>query len=112
MPATSKWLLYLLAESPDSLFGHAATLTELSAEEAMAIAADMDADKDGFLTVAELSKWVDNNKVIKLLEDGREGEIDRMIERRKEKLLREMREAEAENGNEPQDEVDAKEAKQ
>jgi hypothetical protein len=85
---------------------------KLSAEEAMAIAADMDADKDGFLTVAELSKWVDNNKVIKLLEDGREGEIDRMIERRKEKLLREMREAEAENGNEPQDEVDAKEAKQ
>lgn len=85
---------------------------KLSAEEAEAIAADMDADKDGFLTVAELSKWVDNNKVIKLLEGGREDEIDRMIERRKEKLLREMHEAEteAENGDDPHDEAITKEA--
>ena len=84
---------------------------KLSAEEAQAIAADMDANKDGFLTVAELSKWVDNNKVIKLLEDGREDEIDTMIERRKEKLLREMQEAD-ENGVEPNDEAACKEAKQ
>ena len=84
---------------------------KLSAEEAQAIAADMDANKDGFLTVAELSKWVDNNKVIKLLEEGREDEIDTMIERRKEKLLREMQEAD-ENGVDPNDEAASKEAKQ
>mmetsp|Transcript_14511 Transcript_14511/g.41763 ORF Transcript_14511/g.41763 Transcript_14511/m.41763 type:complete len:1046 (+) Transcript_14511:61-3198(+) len=81
---------------------------KLSAEEAEAIAADMDADKDGFLTVAELSKWVDNNKVIKLLEEGREGEIDKMIERRKKKLLRAMQKAE--NEDEAHDEAASKEA--
>lgn len=84
---------------------------KLSAEEAQAIAADMDANKDGFLTVAELSKWVDNNKVIKLLEDGREDEIDTMIERRKEKLLREMQEAD-ESWEDSNDEAASTETKQ
>ncbi|KAL9190470.1 hypothetical protein ACHAXT_007681 [Thalassiosira profunda] len=82
---------------------------KLSAEEAEVIAADMDANKDGFLTVAELSRWVENNKIIKLLEEGREGEIDKMIERRKEKLIEEMHDR-AETGDEA-DEVSSKESK-
>mmetsp|Transcript_33467 Transcript_33467/g.99729 ORF Transcript_33467/g.99729 Transcript_33467/m.99729 type:complete len:107 (+) Transcript_33467:412-732(+) len=52
---------------------------KLTLEEAMAIAENMDTDKDGFVTVEELVKWVDANKLVKLVEEGRDGEVDRMI---------------------------------
>jgi len=67
---------------------------KLSAEDAIAIASDMDADSDGFLTVAELSRWVEQNKIMKLVEEERDGELDRMIERRREKLRQQIQEAE------------------
>ena len=58
----------------------------LSAEESMAIASDMDTDKDGYLSVAELASWLETNKLIKLVEEGRDEEIDRMIAKRKDQL--------------------------
>lgn len=51
----------------------------LTFEEAMAIASDMDTDEDGIFTVAELNKWVDNNKLVKLVEEGREDDVDEVI---------------------------------
>eukprot|EP00814_Leptocylindrus_danicus_P016549 CAMPEP_0116045468 /NCGR_PEP_ID=MMETSP0321-20121206/27635_1 /TAXON_ID=163516 /ORGANISM="Leptocylindrus danicus var. danicus, Strain B650" /LENGTH=656 /DNA_ID=CAMNT_0003526805 /DNA_START=632 /DNA_END=2602 /DNA_ORIENTATION=- len=51
----------------------------LTFEEAMAIASDMDSDEDGIFTVAELNKWVDNNKLVKLVEEGREDDVDEVI---------------------------------
>ena len=58
----------------------------LSAEESMAMASDMDTDKDGYLSVAELASWLETNKLIKLVEEGRDEEIDRMIAKRKDQL--------------------------
>ena len=52
---------------------------KLTLEEAMAIASDMDTDEDGFFTVAEFNKWVDGNKLVKLVEEGREDEVDEVI---------------------------------
>merc|ERR1712127_861867 len=52
---------------------------ELTTEEAQAIAADMDENEDGVFTVEELSKWLETNKLVKLVEDGRHEEVDQMI---------------------------------
>jgi len=50
----------------------------LSMEEAMAIAADMDQDEDGYFSVEELSNWLEKHK-IKLVEEGRDAEVDNII---------------------------------
>lgn len=47
----------------------------LSMEEAMAIAADMDQDEDGYFSVEELKKLI----VEKLVEEGRDAEVDSII---------------------------------
>jgi len=76
-------------------------------DEAMAIAADMvsvafsrdaqkprsyfvislihsfltqDENEDGLFSVEELSKWLETNKLVKLVEEGRDAEVDKIIE--------------------------------
>lgn len=53
---------------------------KLTLEEAMALASDMDTDEDGYFTVAEFNRWVDSNKLVKLVEEGREDEVDEAIQ--------------------------------
>lgn len=55
---------------------------ELTAEEAMAIASDMDQNKDGVFSIAELAQWSETNTIVKLAEDGREKDLDEMITER------------------------------
>mmetsp|Transcript_13854 Transcript_13854/g.26098 ORF Transcript_13854/g.26098 Transcript_13854/m.26098 type:complete len:820 (-) Transcript_13854:271-2730(-) len=52
----------------------------LTFDEAMAIAADMDENEDGFFSLDELSKWLETNKLVKLVEEGRHTEVDKIIE--------------------------------
>jgi len=58
---------------------------DLSFEEAMDIASEMDENKDGFFTVAEFIKWIDTNKLVKLGEEGRDADMDRMMEKKDDK---------------------------
>jgi len=55
---------------------------ELTSEEAMAIAAGIDTNKDGFFTIAELAQWCESNTIVKLAEEGREKDLDDMITER------------------------------
>jgi LETM1 and EF-hand domain-containing protein 1 len=55
---------------------------ELTAEEAMAIAEDMDHNKDGVFSIAELAQWAETNTIVKLAEDGREKDLNDMISAR------------------------------
>ena len=55
---------------------------ELTSEEAMAIASDMDQNKDGVFSIAELAQWAETNTIVKLAEDGREKDLDDMITER------------------------------
>ena len=52
---------------------------ELTAEEATAIAADMDHNKDNVFSIAELAQWAETNTIVKLAEDGREKDLNDMI---------------------------------
>lgn len=55
---------------------------ELTPEEATAIAADMDQNKDGVFSIAELAQWCETNSIVKLAEEGREKDLDEMITER------------------------------
>jgi len=55
---------------------------ELTLEEAMAIAQDMDTNEDGVFSLSELQQWAHTNTIIKLAEDGREKDVDEMINKR------------------------------
>lgn len=61
---------------------------ELTSEEAMAIAEDMDQDKDGFFSVAELAQWCESESVVKLAEEGRDEDLDDLITERVHKRRR------------------------
>ena len=61
---------------------------ELTSEEAMAIAEDMDQDKDGFFSVAELAQWCESESVVKLAEEGRGEDLDDLITERVHKRRR------------------------
>jgi len=52
---------------------------DLTIEEAMAIAADMDENKDGLFSIEELSKWLETNKLVQLVGEGEYAEVDKMI---------------------------------
>jgi hypothetical protein len=52
---------------------------KLTVEEAMEIAHDMDENEDGFFSVDELSKWLETNKLVRLVKEGRDAEVDKMI---------------------------------
>jgi len=51
----------------------------LTLEEAMAIATEMDVNQDGLFSVEELSRWLETNKLVKLVEEGDHAEVDNMI---------------------------------
>ena len=55
---------------------------QLTTEEAMAVAADIDTDKDGLFNITELAEWAETNTIAKLAEDGREKDLDDMITKR------------------------------
>jgi len=61
----------------------------LTSDEAMAIAIDMDEDEDGLLSLEELSKWLETNKIMKLVEEGRDAEVDQLIASQAEKMKQE-----------------------
>ena len=67
---------------------------KLTFEEAMAIAADIDENKDGLFSVEELSKWLETNKLVKLAEEGRDAEVDKIIETQAAKMKEERIEKE------------------
>lgn len=49
---------------------------DLTPEDAMDIACEMDENKDGFMTVEELIRWMETNQLVKLVEEGRDAEVD------------------------------------
>ena len=61
---------------------------ELTSEEAVAIAEDMDQDRDGFFSVAELAQWCESESVVKLAEEGRDEDLDDLITERVHKRRR------------------------
>jgi len=50
----------------------------LSFEEAMTITADMDENEDGLFSIEELLKWLETSKRVKLVEEGLDGEVDKI----------------------------------
>eukprot|EP00554_Chaetoceros_debilis_P006561 CAMPEP_0194073736 /NCGR_PEP_ID=MMETSP0149-20130528/1033_1 /TAXON_ID=122233 /ORGANISM="Chaetoceros debilis, Strain MM31A-1" /LENGTH=917 /DNA_ID=CAMNT_0038753779 /DNA_START=273 /DNA_END=3026 /DNA_ORIENTATION=+ len=58
----------------------------LTFDEAMAIAADMDENEDGLFTLEELSKWLETNKIVKLVEEGRDAEVDKIVAAKRAKM--------------------------
>jgi len=58
---------------------------EISFDVAMKIAEDMDTNKDGLMTIAELNRWIETNKIVKFAEEGRDEDVDRAIAKAKEK---------------------------
>merc|ERR1739845_308087 len=51
----------------------------LSFEEAMTITAYMDENEDGLFSIEELLKWLETSKLVKLVEEGREAEVDKLF---------------------------------
>ena len=66
----------------------------LTFEEAMAIASDMDENKDGLFSVDELSKWLETTRLVKLVEEGRDSEVDKIISAQAEKMKEKKKEQE------------------
>jgi len=56
---------------------------EITSEEAMEIVSEMDEDGDGVLTVQELIKWIDTNKLVKLESEGRDADMDRIMDKQR-----------------------------
>jgi hypothetical protein len=71
----------------------------LTFDEAMAITADMDENKDGYFSMEELSKWLETNKLVKLVEEGRDAEVDRLIAEQAAKLNEKRRDMETNQSN-------------
>jgi len=55
-------------------------LKDLSFEEALEIADEMDENKDGVFTVQELVKWIETNQLVKFESEGRDAEMDKIME--------------------------------
>jgi len=56
---------------------------DITHEEAMAIAALIDEDHDGIATLEEFTKWIETNKIIQLLREGKDGDLDRLLDGQK-----------------------------
>uniref|UniRef100_A0A7R9WTH3 EF-hand domain-containing protein n=1 Tax=Craspedostauros australis TaxID=1486917 RepID=A0A7R9WTH3_9STRA len=52
---------------------------EITLEEAMEIAAEMDENKDGLFTVGELIQWIETNKLVQFVKEGRDAEMEEII---------------------------------
>jgi len=55
-------------------------LKDLSFEEALEIADAMDENKDGVFTVQELIEWIETNQLVKFESEGRDAEMDKIME--------------------------------
>lgn len=55
-------------------------LKDLSFEEALEIADEMDENKDGVFTVQELINWIETNQLVKFQSEGRDAEMDKIME--------------------------------
>jgi len=58
---------------------------DISFEEAMEIAEDMDENEDGFFTVEELIGWIETHKTEQLIKEGRTAELENAFENKGEK---------------------------
>ena len=61
----------------------------MTEEETKAIVDDMDEKEEGTITITELALWIENNKFVKVAEEGRENELDLEIKKKVEKLKKE-----------------------
>eukprot|EP00545_Synedropsis_sp_CCMP1620_P007015 CAMPEP_0119031072 /NCGR_PEP_ID=MMETSP1176-20130426/41352_1 /TAXON_ID=265551 /ORGANISM="Synedropsis recta cf, Strain CCMP1620" /LENGTH=746 /DNA_ID=CAMNT_0006987459 /DNA_START=752 /DNA_END=2990 /DNA_ORIENTATION=- len=52
---------------------------DLSRDEALAIAALMDENKDGIFTVDEFKNWIETNTLVQLVKEGEDGDLDRIL---------------------------------
>jgi hypothetical protein len=55
-------------------------LKNISFEEALEIADGIDDNKDGVFTVQELIQWIETNKLVKFEKEGRDAEMDKIME--------------------------------
>lgn len=55
-------------------------LKNISFEDALVIADEMDDNKDGVFTVQELIKWIETNQLMKFESEGRDAEMDKIME--------------------------------
>jgi hypothetical protein len=55
---------------------------------------EQDENEDGLFSLEELSKWVETNKLVKLVEEGRDAEVDKIIETQAAKMKEEQLKAE------------------
>jgi len=53
---------------------------EITFDEAMEIAGTIDENEDGVFTVQELISWIQTNKLVKLESEGRDADMDRIME--------------------------------
>lgn len=63
---------------------HLVLKREITLEEAMEIADEIDENKDGVFTVQELITWIETNKLVQLESEGRDADMDRMMESKEE----------------------------
>ncbi len=45
-----------------------------------------DENEDGLFSMDELSKWLETNKIVKLVEEGNDAEVDKLIAQQAKKL--------------------------
>ena len=45
-----------------------------------------DENEDGLFTLEELSKWLETNKIVKLVEEGRDAEVDKIVAAKRAKM--------------------------
>lgn len=55
-------------------------LKNISFGDALTIADEMDENKDGVFTVQELISWIETNKLVKFESEGRDAEMDKIME--------------------------------
>mmetsp|Transcript_25950 Transcript_25950/g.29140 ORF Transcript_25950/g.29140 Transcript_25950/m.29140 type:complete len:914 (-) Transcript_25950:80-2821(-) len=55
-------------------------LKNISFDDALVIAGEMDENKDGVFTVQELIKWIETNQLVKFESEGRDAEMDKIME--------------------------------
>mmetsp|Transcript_48628 Transcript_48628/g.117601 ORF Transcript_48628/g.117601 Transcript_48628/m.117601 type:complete len:1011 (+) Transcript_48628:289-3321(+) len=55
-------------------------LKNITPEEALEIADEMDENKDGIFTVEELINWIETNQLVKYVDEGRDAEMDKIME--------------------------------
>ena len=58
-----------------------------------------DENEDGLFSVEELSKWLETNKLVKLVEEGRDAEVDKIIEIQAAKMKEQNKKKEEERWN-------------